>query len=87
MFRIGVEENGFEDCERRMYREGSTRPVKNMGDTLIPVKYDVEKQIEKWEDKIEPYITTRYVSFIMGSNKSSLFGVKRCLFLNGFRLI
>ena len=26
------EENGYEDCERRVYREGSTRPVKNKGD-------------------------------------------------------
>ena len=56
-FLKGQGKEHYEECEGRIYSEGSTRPVKSKSDTSLPQYKDLEIEGENWEDEVNEMVS------------------------------
>ena len=56
-FLKGQGKEHYEECEGKIYSEGSTRPVRNKGDTSLPQYKDLEIEGENWEDEVNEMVS------------------------------
>ena len=56
-FLKGQGKEHYEECEGKIYSEGSTRPVRKKGETSLPKYKDLEIQGENWEDEVNEIVS------------------------------